>query len=157
MHHESFNIVFGDLIALNGSSTAVDFLVSKGTNKLKNLFGKKTVESFKFRTCVKLKLSENRLGQTEIIYESLTAQDLLRKRPKADLNIFHKIKSLLKLKKFVISDEGLPCVNTIEKVYLGLLVAVVALGILSLFRLSYYKDEIRKVFDPRMEFTYTYS
>ena len=62
-------------------------------------------------------------------------------------------KILLKLKKFVISDEGLPCVNTIEQVYLGLLVTVFALGILSLFRLSYFKAEIRKVFDPRLGFT----
>ena len=59
----------------------------------------------------------------------------------------------MKLQKFVISDEGLPCVNTIEKVYLGLLVIVFALGILSLIRLSYYKAELRKVFDPRQEFT----
>ena len=81
MHHESFNIVFGDLIALNGSSTAVDSLVSKGTYTLKNLVGKKTVESFSFRTCVKPKLSENRFGDTEINYESLTAQDSLGKEP----------------------------------------------------------------------------
>ena len=51
--------------------------------------------------------------------------------------------------KFVNSDEGLPCVNTIEKVYLGLLVIVFALGILSLIRLSYFKAELQKVFDPR--------
>ena len=62
----------------------MDSLVSKGTNTLKNLLGKKTVDSFKFRTCVKPKLSENRLGETEIVYESLTAQDLLRKRAKTD-------------------------------------------------------------------------
>ena len=59
----------------------------------------------------------------------------------------------MKLKQFVISDEGLPCVNTIEKVYLSLLGTVFALGILSLFRLSYFKAEIRKVFDPRLGFT----
>ena len=46
---------------------------------MKDLLGKKTVESFSFRTCVKPKLSENRFGDTEIIYESLTAQDLLQK------------------------------------------------------------------------------
>ena len=57
------------------------------------------------------------------------------------------------LQKFVNSDEGLPCVNTIEKVYLGLLVTVFALGLLSLVRLSYYKTEIRKLFDPRSGFT----
>ena len=59
------------------------------------------------------------------------------------------MKSCLKLQKFVISDEGLPCVNTIEKVYLGLLVIVFALGILSLIRLCYFKAELQKVFDPR--------
>ena len=47
------------------------------------------------------------------------------------------------------SDEGLPCVNTIEKVYLGLLVTVFALGIISLVRLAYFKAELRKLFDPR--------
>jgi len=49
----------------------------------------------------------------------------------------------------VNSDEGLPCVNIIEKVYLGLLVTVFALGIISLVRLAYYKAELRKLFDPR--------
>ena len=58
-----------------------------------------------------------------------------------------------KLQKFVNSDEGLPCVNSIEKVYLGLLVIVFALGILSLFRLAYYKTELRRVFDSRLGFT----
>ena len=58
-------------------------------------------------------------------------------------------KNFLKLQKFVNSDEGLPCVNTVEKVYLGLLVTVFALGILSLFRLAYYKAELRRVFDSR--------
>ena len=47
------------------------------------------------------------------------------------------------------SDEGRPCVNTIEKVYLGLLVTVFALGIISLVRLTYFKAELRKLFDPR--------
>ena len=72
------------MLALNGSSTAADSLVLKGTSTWKNLLGKKTVESFSFRTCVKPKLSENRLGETEIIYESLTAQELLRKEPQVD-------------------------------------------------------------------------
>ena len=74
---ESYETVVEDLLALNGTSTVVDSLVSKGTYSLKNLLGKKTVESFQFRTCVKPKLSENRLGDTEIVYESLTAQDSL--------------------------------------------------------------------------------
>ena len=65
-------------------------MVSKGTLKLKDLFGKKTVESFSFRTCVKPKLSDNRFGDIEIIYESLTAQDLLQK---AQTDIFHRIYS----------------------------------------------------------------
>ena len=82
---EPYETAVEDLLALNGSSTAVvDGLVSKGTNTLKDLLGKNTVGSFKFRTCVKPKLSENRLGETEIIYESLTAQELLRKEPQVD-------------------------------------------------------------------------
>ena len=51
------------------------------------------------------------------------------------------------------SDEGHPCVNTVEKAYLGLLVIVFALGIISLFRLSHFKVELRKIFDPRQGFT----
>ena len=58
----------------------------------------------------------------------------------------------MKLPKFVNSDEGLPCVNTIEKIYLGLLVTVFALAIISLFRLSHFRTELRKVFDPRNGF-----
>ena len=69
-----------NLLSLNESSTVVESLVSKGTFKLKDLLGKKTIESFSFRTCVKPKLLENRFGDTEIIYESLTAQDLLQNR-----------------------------------------------------------------------------
>ena len=80
--HESLKTVVEDLLALNGSSAVVDSLASKGTYTLKNLLGRKTVESFNFRTCVKPKLSENRFGDTEIIYESLTAQDLLQKSSK---------------------------------------------------------------------------
>ena len=60
----------------------------------------------------------------------------------------------LKLEKFVNSDEGLPCVNTIERIYLGLLVTVFALAIFSFFRLSHFKAELRKVFDPRDGFTF---
>jgi len=56
--------------------------------------------------------------------------------------------------EFVNSDEGIPCVNTIEKVYLGLLIVVFGLGILSLFRLSHFKAELLKVFDPRQGFTF---
>ena len=61
---------------------------------------------------------------------------------------------IFKLMKFVNSDEGIPCVNTIEKVYLGLLIVVFGLGILSLFRLSHFKAELLKVFDPRQGFTF---
>ena len=60
----------------------------------------------------------------------------------------------MKLQKFVNSDEGLPCVNTIERIYLGLLVTVFALAIISLFRLSHFRTELRKVFDPRNGFTF---
>ena len=77
-------------MAFNTTTNAVDSLVSKGTYKLKDLLGKKTVESFSFRTCVKPRLSENRFGDTEIIYESLTAQDLLKK---ASTAIFHRTNS----------------------------------------------------------------
>merc|ERR1712003_322359 len=35
--------------------------------------------------------------------------------------------------------------------YIGLLVTVFALGILSLFRLIYFKNEWRKVFDSRLQ------
>ena len=77
-YREPFEIVVEDFKALNGSSSVVDSLVSKGVYTLKNLFGKKTVESFSFRTCVKPKLSKNELGETNIIYESLTTQDSLQ-------------------------------------------------------------------------------
>ena len=61
---------------------------------------------------------------------------------------------LFKQRKFVNSDEGIPCVNTIEKVYLGLLVIVFGLGILSLFRLSHFKAELLRIFDSRQEFIF---
>ena len=66
---------------------------------------------------------------------------------------FRKNKKFLKLQKFVNSDEGLPCVNTVEKVYLSLLITVFALGILSLFRLAYFRAELRRVLDSRSGFT----
>ena len=77
-YREPFEIVVEDFKALNGSSSVVESLVSKGVYTLKNLLGKKTVESFSFRTCVKPKLSKNELGETNIIYESLTTQDSLQ-------------------------------------------------------------------------------
>ena len=40
----------------------------------------------------------------------------------------------------------------IEKIYLGLLVTVFALAIISLFRLSHFRTELRKIFDPRNGF-----
>ena len=40
---------------------------------MKNLFGTQIVETFRFRTCVDPKITEES-GGTEIIYESLTAQ-----------------------------------------------------------------------------------
>ena len=87
-YRESYETVVEDLLALNGTSSVVDFLVSKGSYTLKNLLGKKTIESFKFRTCVKPILSTNPLGETEIFYESLTAQDSLPKRTLTDLKRF---------------------------------------------------------------------
>ena len=65
-----------------------------------------------------------------------------------------RLPGFLKLPKFVNSDEGLACVNTIEKIYLGLLVTVFALAIISLFRLSHFRTELRKIFDPRNGFTF---
>jgi len=114
-----------DLFELYGNSTIEVSKISKGTNIMKNILGKTTIESFSFRTCVNPLLSKNELGQTKIVYESLTT-------------------------KFVDSDEGLPCVNRIEKAYLGLLITVFLLGMFSLFRLSYFKAELRGIFDPRL-------
>ena len=48
--------------------------ISKGTNIMKRLFGSHIVESFRFRTCVNPKITKES-GGTEIIYESLTAQE----------------------------------------------------------------------------------
>ena len=66
-----------DLFNLYENSTVEDSTISKGTKSLKNLLGNKTVEMFGSRTCVKPKILKNQLGETEIIYESLTAQDKL--------------------------------------------------------------------------------
>ena len=79
-YRKSYKTVVENSISLNDNSAVVDSLVSEGTYTIKNLLGKKTIESFSFRTCVKPKLSENRFGDTEIIYESLTAQDQLQTR-----------------------------------------------------------------------------
>ena len=66
-----------ELFDLYGNSNATESYVSKSTDTLKNWLSDKTVESFRFRTCVKPKLIVNQFGETEIIYESLTAQDPL--------------------------------------------------------------------------------
>ena len=68
-----------ELFDLYGNSTTVDSTISKGTNTLKNLLSSETIKSFSFRTCVKPKLSKNEFGETEIIYDSVTAQDKLQK------------------------------------------------------------------------------
>ena len=60
---------------LYGNKTAVNSTVTKGTNTIKNLLGNKTVESFSFRTCVNPKLLTNQVGETQIVYESLTTQE----------------------------------------------------------------------------------
>ena len=73
--HESLETAVKALFNLYENKTSVESTVSKGTNTLKKMLGNKTVESFSFRTCVKPILSENEFGDTEIVYESLTAQD----------------------------------------------------------------------------------
>ena len=66
-----------ELFDLYGNSSATDSYIAKGSDTLKTWLSNTTVESFRFRTCVKPKLSENQSGETKIIYESLTAQDSL--------------------------------------------------------------------------------
>ena len=79
-YRETFNSEVLELFDLHGNSSAVNTSTpNTGTDTLKRLLSNKTVESFSFRTCVKPKLSKNELGETEIIYESLTAQDLHQK------------------------------------------------------------------------------
>ena len=74
-NYESFETVVKDLFDLYENETSVESTVSKGTNTLKKMLGNRTVESFSFRTCVKPILSQNEFGETQIVYESLTAQD----------------------------------------------------------------------------------
>ena len=78
-NHESFETAVKDLFNLNENVTSAESTVSKGTNTLKKMLGNTTVESFSFRTCVKPILTQNEFGETGIVYESLTAQDLLSK------------------------------------------------------------------------------
>ena len=73
--HQSLETAVKALFNLYENETSVESTVSKGTNTLKEMLGNSTVESFSFRTCVKPILSENEFGETEIVYESLTAQD----------------------------------------------------------------------------------
>ena len=75
--NESFETVVKELFNLYENTTSVDSTVSKSTDKLKKMLGNETVESFSFRTCVKPILTSNQFGETDIVYESLTAQDLL--------------------------------------------------------------------------------
>ena len=74
-NHESFETVVKDLFNLYKNETSVESTVSKGTNTLKKMLGNDTVESFSSRTCVKPILTQNKFGETGIVYESLTAQD----------------------------------------------------------------------------------
>ena len=60
---------------LYGNKAAVNSTVLKGTSTIKNLLGNEIVESFSFRTCVNPKLLKNQLGETQIVYESLTTQE----------------------------------------------------------------------------------
>ena len=48
------------------------------TAQLKGVLGNEIVDSFSFRTCVNPKLSKQESGETNIAYQSLTAQDLLK-------------------------------------------------------------------------------
>ena len=50
------------------------------TSTAKKLLGSEIVESFSFRTCVNPKLTKQDSGETEIVYQSLTAQDLLKNK-----------------------------------------------------------------------------
>ena len=74
-NHESFETVVKDLFNLYKNETSVESTVSKGANKLRKMLGNQTVESFSSRTCVKPILTQNKFGETGIVYESLTAQD----------------------------------------------------------------------------------
>ena len=73
--YESFETAVLDLFELYGNSTIEVSKISKGTNIMKNILGKTTIESFSFRTCVNPLLSKNELGQTKIVYESLTTKN----------------------------------------------------------------------------------
>ena len=73
--HESLGTAVKALFNLYENETSVESTISKGTNTLKKMLGNRTVESFSFRTCVKPILSQNEFGETQIVYESLTAQD----------------------------------------------------------------------------------
>ena len=77
-----------ELFDLYGNSSATDSYISKGSDTLKTWLSNTTVESFRFRTCVKPKLSENQFGETQIIYESLTAQDSLQNTCEPIFKIF---------------------------------------------------------------------
>ena len=73
--HESLGTAVKALFNLYKNETSVESTVSKGTNTLKKMLGNDTVESFSSRTCVKPILTQNKFGETGIVYESLTAQD----------------------------------------------------------------------------------
>ena len=65
------------------------------------LLGEQTVKNFWFRTCVSPSIQNDTNGELRIIYYSLTTS-------------------------FVDSDEGLPCVNKIEMVYITMMGIVFA-------------------------------
>ena len=76
-------------IALKLTGTFIDFMLGLSNSekknedfksmKIKNLLGSEIVDSFNFRTCVNPKLTKLDSGETKIIYQSLTAQDLCQK------------------------------------------------------------------------------
>ena len=78
-----------ELFDLYGNTSATNSYISKGSDTLKTWLSNTTVESFRSRTCVKPKLSENQFGETKIIYESLTAQDSLQNTCEPIFNFYN--------------------------------------------------------------------
>ena len=66
------------MFKINENKTLIDYEDTK-TSELKNILGSEIVESFSFRTCVNPKLVKKDSGETNIVYQSLTAKDLLQR------------------------------------------------------------------------------
>ena len=65
-------------IAFKITGCFIDFILGLSTSDLKNIFGGEIAKSFNFRTCVNPKLIKMEDGETKIVYQSLTAKDLLQ-------------------------------------------------------------------------------